>query len=90
MQYRLLQQEFWTTDVQRGLRRWIEESDGQTTHFGSAMVAVFRGLTRTEAAEEPAETIRRSTSHIEPELPDSSITLAFQTIMTASAHRGAS
>ena len=90
MQYRLLRQEFWAADIQQGLRKKIEESDGQTTHYGSAMAAVFRGLTRAEGGGGPAEATRRSTFHTEPEPANLNIILAFQTITTAPAHRGAS
>lgn len=68
----------------------MEEFNGQATHYGPAIVTVFRGLTQAKNAEGPAEAIGRSTFHTEPALSNQGITPAFQTISTALAHRNTS
>lgn len=90
MQYRLLQQEFWTADIQRRLRTNIEQSSGRNSHCGSAMVAVFHGLTGGNRTEGPAGVPRRSIFHTEPEPSNPNTTLFYGTITTAPAHRNTS
>ena len=75
MQYQLLRQEFWTAGTQQGLRTKIQQSNGQTSHYGPAIVMVFRGLIRDEWAEGTAGVIALSSSHTDP--LDPSITRVF-------------
>lgn len=89
MQHRLLRQEFWTADTRQSLREKIEQSNGQTSHYGPAMVAVFRGLIAGEQAEGTARATNQSSFHTETE-PFSGIILNYKTITTARTFRNTS
>jgi hypothetical protein len=90
MQHQLLRREFWTADIRQSLRTKIEQSNGQTSHYGPAMAAVFRGLIRGERAEGIAGVTTRSNFHSEPDPSDPDITWGFNTITAAPALRNIS
>lgn len=90
MQYQLLRQEFWTADTQQSLRAKIEQSNGQTSHYGPAMAVMFRDLIRGGGAKRTAEAITPSSFHAEPDPDDSRTIWIFQTTTATPALRNMS
>lgn len=90
MQCRLLREEFWSADTRKGLRTKIEQSDGQISHYGPAIVMVFRGLAQSKQTEEELEVIDKSSFYTgessfytERDETNRNVILTYQTITTA-------
>jgi hypothetical protein len=90
MQYRLLRQEFWTADIRQGLRTKIEQSNSQTSHYGPAMAAVFRGLIQGERSEKISEAITQPTFYLETDPSNPRITNVFEIITATPPFRNMS